>query len=72
MTMNFIIKLLLSMNLIIKKNYDAILIIINHLTEYSHIIFFKKKYIAKQFCRFTEAKPLKIKRIRILTVKVIT
>ena len=32
-----------------KKNYDAILIMIDRLTKYSHIVFFKKKYIAKQF-----------------------
>ena len=48
MTMNFIIKLSLSMNFILKKNYDAILIMIDRLTKYSHIIFFKKKYIAEQ------------------------
>ena len=40
-------KLLLSMNSITKKNYDTILIMINHLTIYSHIVFFKKEYIAE-------------------------
>ena len=37
------------MNSITKKNYDAILIMIDRLTKYSHIVFFKKKYIAEQF-----------------------
>ena len=32
-----------------KKNYDAILIMIDRLIKYSHIVFLKKKYIAKQF-----------------------
>ena len=49
MTMNFIIKLSLSMKFIIKKSYDAILIIINRLTKYSHIVFFRKKHITEQF-----------------------
>ena len=44
MMMNFVIKLSLSMNSIIKKNYNAILIMIDCLTKYSHIVFFKKKY----------------------------
>ena len=47
--MNFITKLSLSINSITKKNYDAILIMIDRLTKYSHIVFFKKKNIAKQF-----------------------
>ena len=46
--MNFITKLSLSMNSITKKNYDAILIMIDRLIKYSHIAFFKKKYIAEQ------------------------
>ena len=32
-----------------QKNYDAILIMIDRLTKYSHIVFFKKEYIEKQF-----------------------
>ena len=50
--MNFITKLLLSMNLIIEKNYDAKLIMINRLTKYSNIVFFKKKYrrIIRIYC----------------------
>ena len=47
--MNFITKLLLSIKSIIKKNYGAIFIMINCLIEHSHIVFFKKKYVAKQF-----------------------
>ena len=47
--MNFITKLSLSMNSITKKNYDTILIMIDRLTKYSHIVFFRKKYIAEQF-----------------------
>ena len=47
--MNFITKSSLSMDSITKKNYDAILIIIDRLTKYSYIVFFRKKYIAKQF-----------------------
>ena len=42
-------KLSLSMNSITKKNYDAILIMIDRLTKYSYMIFFRKKYTAKQF-----------------------
>lgn len=42
MTMNFIIKLSLSMNSTTKKNYDVILIMINRLIKYNHIVSFKK------------------------------
>ena len=31
-----------------KKNYDAILIMIDCLIKYFHIVFFKKKYIVEQ------------------------
>ena len=48
MTMNFIIKLPLSMNSTIKKNYNAILIIIDRLIKYSHIVLFKKEYTVEQ------------------------
>ena len=37
------------MNSITKKSYDAILIMIDRLTKYSHIVPFRKKYIAEQF-----------------------
>lgn len=47
-TMNFIIKLSKSKDLITKKEYDAILIIVDRLIKYSHIIVFKEKYTAKQ------------------------
>ena len=50
--MDFIIKLLRSKNLTTKKEYDTILVIIDKLTKYSHIILFKKKYIAKQLGTF--------------------
>ena len=47
-TMNFIIKLFKSKDSTIKEEYDAILIIVNWLMKYSHIIVFKKKYTAEQ------------------------
>ena len=46
--MNFIIKLLKSKNSTNEKTYDAILVMINRLIKYCHIIFFKKTYNAKQ------------------------
>ena len=46
--MNFIIKLLKSTNLAIEDKYNSILIMINKLIKYSHIIACKKKFIAKQ------------------------
>ena len=46
--MNFIIKLSKSVDFIIKKKYDLILIIINKLIKYFYIILFKKQYNAKQ------------------------
>jgi len=46
--MNFIIKLLKSMNLATRNKYDSILIMIDKLIKYSHIIACKKKFIAKQ------------------------
>jgi len=46
--MNFIIKLLKSTNLVIKDKYNSILIIVDKLIKYSHIIACKKKFIAKQ------------------------
>ena len=36
------------MNPITKKNYDAILVMINRLIKYFIIVFFKKEYIAEQ------------------------
>ena len=48
MTINFITKLPSSMSLTTKKNYDVILIMIDRLINYNHIVFFKKKYIVKQ------------------------
>ncbi len=47
-TMNFIMKLSLSMNSTTNENYDSILVMIDRLTKYSHIISFKKTYSAKQ------------------------
>ena len=46
--MNFIIKLLKSKNSTIEKLYDAILIMINRLIKYSHIISFKENSTTKQ------------------------
>lgn len=38
-----------SINAATKESYDAILITINCLIKYNHIVFFKKNYIAEQF-----------------------
>ena len=46
--MNFIIKPLKSRDATIKEEYNTILIIVNQLTKYSHIIAFKEKYTAEQ------------------------
>ena len=46
--MNFITKLSLSMNSTTKKNYDAILIMIDRLIKYFIIVFFKKEYTVEQ------------------------
>jgi len=46
--MNFIIKLPKSTNLATKDKYNLILVMINKLIKYSHIIACKKKFIAKQ------------------------
>jgi len=46
--MNFIIKLLKSTNLAIGNKYDSILIMIDKLIKYSHIIACKKKFIVEQ------------------------
>ena len=46
--MNFIIKLLKSKNSTNEKTYDVILVMINRLIKYCHIIFFKKIYNVKQ------------------------
>ena len=46
--MNFIIKLSKSKNSATAMKYDSILIIVNKLIKYSHIISFKKKFTAKQ------------------------
>ena len=46
--MNFIIKLLKLKNLTIEDKYNSILIIINKLIKYSHIIVCKKKFTTKQ------------------------
>ena len=47
-TMNFIIKLSKSKNSATIIEYDSILMIMNRFIKYSHIIFFKKKFIAEQ------------------------
>ena len=46
--MNFIIKLPKSTNLAIGDRYDSILVIVDKLIKYSHIIACKKKFNAKQ------------------------
>jgi len=46
--MNFIIKLPKSTNLAIGDKYDSILVMIDKLIKYSHIIACKEKFIAKQ------------------------
>ena len=46
--MNFIIKLSKSKNLMNEKAYDAILVMINRLIKYCHIILFKKIYNVEQ------------------------
>ncbi len=46
--MNFITKLPKSTNLAIGDKYDSILVIVNKLIKYSHIIACKKKFNAKQ------------------------
>ena len=46
--MNFIIKLSKSRNSTNEKAYDAILVIIDRLIKYCHIIFFKEIYDVKQ------------------------
>ena len=46
--MNFIIKLLKLKDATIKEEYNMILIIVNWLTKYSHIIIFKEKYTTEQ------------------------
>ena len=46
--MNFIIKLPKSTNLAIGDKYDSILVMINKLTKYSHIIACTEKFIVEQ------------------------
>ena len=46
--MNFIIKLLKSTNPATRDKYDSILVMVNKLTKYSHIIACKEKFIAEQ------------------------
>ena len=46
--MNFIIKLLESEKLVTKITYDSILIIIDRLIKYLHLISFKESYSADQ------------------------
>ncbi len=46
--MNFIIKLSKSTNLAIEDKYDSILVMIDKLIKYSHIIACKDKFIAEQ------------------------
>ena len=48
MTMNFIVKLSLSMNSTTKESYDSILVMIDRLTKYAHIVSFRKKYIVEE------------------------
>jgi len=46
--MNFIIKLFKSTNLATRDKYNSILVIINKLIKYSHIIACKEKFIVEQ------------------------
>jgi len=46
--MNFIIKLFKSTNLATEDKYDSILIIINKLIKYAHIIACREKFTAEQ------------------------
>jgi len=46
--MNFIIKLSKSTNLATRDRYNLILVMINKLIKYLHIIACKEKFIAKQ------------------------
>ena len=46
--MNFIIKLSKSKNSTNEKTYDTILVMIDRLTKYCHIIFFKETYNVEQ------------------------
>ena len=48
MFMNFIIKLSKLKNSMNEKTYNAILVMIDRLTKYCHIIFFKKTYNVEQ------------------------
>ena len=48
MFMNFIIKLSKSKNSTNEKTYDAILVMIDRLIKYCHIIFFKETYNVEQ------------------------
>ena len=47
--MNFIIKLFKSKNSITKIQYNSILMMIDKLIKYSHIIVVQKKFTTKQF-----------------------
>ncbi len=46
--MNFIIKLPKSTNLAIEERYNSILVMVDKLTKYSHIIACKEKFTTKQ------------------------
>ena len=46
--MDFIIKLLKLIDLLVREEYDVILVIIDWFTKYSYLIPFKKKYTAEQ------------------------
>ena len=48
MFMNFIIKLSKSKNSTNEKTYDVILVMINRLIKYCHIVFFKETYNVEQ------------------------
>ena len=48
MIIDFIVKLLRSKDLIIKEEYNTILVIIDSFTKYSHMILFKITYILKE------------------------
>ena len=61
--MNFIIKLSKSKNSTNEKTYDAILVMMNRLIKYCHIIFFKKTYNVEQLRYIVLDKFIKYQRI---------
>ena len=61
--MNFIIKLSKSKNSTNEKTYDAILVMIDRLIKYCHIIFFKETYNVEQLKYIVLNKLIQYQRI---------